>query len=67
VIVGTYRHDPAKRCSFNTDDWNARKSRHAPKDIDADVEHGHEEAKSLEEVADEEDTKYAGIGWVHDT
>ena len=38
---------------------------HYAQEVDADVEHRHEEADSLEEVANKQDTEGTVIRWVH--
>ena len=38
---------------------------HDAQEVDADVEHRHEEPNTLEEVANEQDAEGAVIRWVH--
>jgi hypothetical protein len=50
----TYRHDSNKNALSAQTIRIRAENRHAPKDINANVEHGHEETNALEEVADEQ-------------
>jgi len=42
-------------------------TRHAPKDINANVEHSHEKTNALEKVANEQHANCAGLGGIHDS
>jgi translation initiation factor 1 (eIF-1/SUI1) len=63
----TYRHDPDKNALSAQMIRIRAETRHAPKDINANVEHSHEETYALEEIANEQHANCAGLGGIHDS
>jgi hypothetical protein len=63
----TYRHDPDNNVLSARMIRIRAETRHAPKDINANVEHSHEKTNALEEVANEQHANCAGLGGIHNS